>query len=375
MAQTFDGGDGSNVLSVNRDGQAATDTGTAVEVDGAAPMANTGATGAIENVPLANGAPTPAGDALVLDEDAPATFNLLDANLGGAMRGGGPDVDPDGDALEVTAVTQPASGTVELLPLGYVVYTPDEDATGSASFIYTVSDGRGGTGEATAMVTVAPVNDAPEPASVTAPGEGVEVVFDGDPATPLTVTWDAATDVDGDDVTYQWRVYADAELTERTYAGEVVEGTTYTTTLGAVGEGVATLNEGESRTYYHLVATSDGEAVTLGPAVAVTFSGGSIVPIEATPPVAFAVHGASPNPAAGRVAVRLDVPSASTVRLTLYDALGREVGAAETSVPAGRDQEIALPVASLPAGLYVYRLAASGPEGESVATGRVVVVR
>lgn len=70
------------------------------------------------------------------------------------------DSDPDGDPLTVTAVTQPAAGTVAISQVGKAVtFTPNANSSiTTQSFNYTISDGRGGT--ATASVSVK-VNDAP----------------------------------------------------------------------------------------------------------------------------------------------------------------------------------------------------------------------
>lgn len=66
----------------------------------------------------------------------------------------GNDTDADGDALTVTAVTQPANGTVTLIG-GVVRFTPAGGFTGATSFDYTISDGNGGTDSATVTVNVA----------------------------------------------------------------------------------------------------------------------------------------------------------------------------------------------------------------------------
>ncbi|WP_225409013.1 Ig-like domain-containing protein [Stigmatella hybrida] len=63
---------------------------------------------------------------------------------------------PDtGETLAVTAVTQPANGTVTLVN-GVVTYTPAPAFTGTDTFTYTVDDGHGGTDTATVTVTVTP---------------------------------------------------------------------------------------------------------------------------------------------------------------------------------------------------------------------------
>ena len=72
------------------------------------------------------------------------------------------DVDPDGDALSITAVTNPQHGTIEIQG-ACLVYTPDYGFTGVDSVLYTVSDGKGGTDTATFTITVKSVrNHKPE---------------------------------------------------------------------------------------------------------------------------------------------------------------------------------------------------------------------
>lgn len=64
------------------------------------------------------------------------------------------DNDPDGDPLTVTAVTQPMHGKATLNRNGTITYQARRDYTGQDSFDYTISDGRGGSGTATVLVTV-----------------------------------------------------------------------------------------------------------------------------------------------------------------------------------------------------------------------------
>ncbi|MEM6548688.1 MAG: Ig-like domain-containing protein [Pseudomonadota bacterium] len=60
--------------------------------------------------------------------------------------------DPDAtDTLSIASLTDPESGTVQIVD-GEVVYTADDDFTGTDSFEFTVSDGNGGTDTATVMV-------------------------------------------------------------------------------------------------------------------------------------------------------------------------------------------------------------------------------
>ena len=89
-----------------------------------------------------NDPPVAQNDSAAADKDTPVTISVL-AN----------DSDPDADPLRVESVTQPANGT--LANNGFdLLYTPDEGFTGSDTFTYTVSDGRGSTDTATVTVGV-----------------------------------------------------------------------------------------------------------------------------------------------------------------------------------------------------------------------------
>jgi len=74
------------------------------------------------------------------------------------------DVDADGDILTVTSVTQPLAagvqqGTVTVINAGKAIsYQPNLGSTGTHTFTYTVSDGRGGNATATVQATI---NTAP----------------------------------------------------------------------------------------------------------------------------------------------------------------------------------------------------------------------
>jgi hypothetical protein len=101
--------------------------------------------------------PVAAADEATTDEAAPVAVHVL-AN----------DFDPDGDPLAITDVATPGHGTVAVNDNGtpadptddFVVYTPAADFTGTDQFVYTISDGKGGT--ATATVTVTVLNEAPQ---------------------------------------------------------------------------------------------------------------------------------------------------------------------------------------------------------------------
>jgi hypothetical protein len=87
--------------------------------------------------------PVAQDDAATTQENTPVTIAVL-AN----------DSDPDGDAVTVSSVGDPAHGTATDNGDGTVTYSPDAGFTGVDTFPYTVSDGRGGSDGATVTVTV-----------------------------------------------------------------------------------------------------------------------------------------------------------------------------------------------------------------------------
>jgi len=125
-------------------------------------------------------APVAVDDTAATASDAPVTVDVL-AN----------DSDADGDALSVTAVSDPAGGAVVIEDDGTVTYTPDAGFSGQDTFTYTVDDGQGNEATATVSVEVGGSNGAPVVVDDT-----VEVPEDGGPATVDVL--DNDSDPDGD---------------------------------------------------------------------------------------------------------------------------------------------------------------------------------
>jgi VCBS repeat-containing protein len=102
-----------------------------------------------------NDAPVAAADSGSTNQGTPVLLNVL-AN----------DTDVDGDALTIAAVGGAANGTVQILN-GQVRYAPNSGFTGNDSFAYTVSDGAGGTAQASAAVSVGSASPSSAAVSVT----------------------------------------------------------------------------------------------------------------------------------------------------------------------------------------------------------------
>lgn len=102
-----------------------------------------------------NQAPVAANDSAWTAPGTPVTIAVL-AN----------DSDPDGDALTITAAGQAQHGQLVINNGQTITYTPTAGYSGSDSFTYQVSDGRGGTASATVTLNVSQVS---WPAHVFAP--------------------------------------------------------------------------------------------------------------------------------------------------------------------------------------------------------------
>jgi len=114
------------------------------------------------NVTSVNDAPVAVNDNVTTAENTAVTLTSaqLLAN----------DSDIDGDAITITSVQNAAHGTVTLNANGDVVFTPEANYSGPASFTYTITDGHL-TSTATVAVAVTHVNTAP--VAVDDPGDTV----------------------------------------------------------------------------------------------------------------------------------------------------------------------------------------------------------
>ena len=132
---------------------------------------------AVNDVPTAvNGTGTGAEDAAITGSLAPLVNDV------------------DGDTLTYSLDSQASNGTVSInSATGAYTYTPNANFNGNDSFTFAVSDGNGGVVTATVNLTVTPVNDAPVASALTVNATEDQV---------LNGTLPAATDVDGDTVTY-----------------------------------------------------------------------------------------------------------------------------------------------------------------------------
>ncbi|NQV98710.1 MAG: tandem-95 repeat protein, partial [Rhodospirillales bacterium] len=93
------------------------------------------------------------------------------------------DTDGNNDNLSITGFDQPANGTLVSDGDGNFIFTPDADWSGETSFTYTISDGQGGTSQASVNLDVDGIADTPTLSDATAGGnEDMAIALTLDPA-------------------------------------------------------------------------------------------------------------------------------------------------------------------------------------------------
>jgi hypothetical protein len=83
---------------------------------------------------------------------------------------------------------------------------------------------------------------------------------------------------------------------------------------------------------------------------------GTAVESEPGIPTSYALHANYPNPFNPTTTITYDLPEATDVRLTVYDALGRTVETIGTWHLAPGTYEATWEPSGLPSGVYLYRL-------------------
>ncbi|MEM1044257.1 MAG: T9SS type A sorting domain-containing protein, partial [Bacteroidota bacterium] len=81
--------------------------------------------------------------------------------------------------------------------------------------------------------------------------------------------------------------------------------------------------------------------------------------------------GAFPNPFADRTEIGFELEASARVELVVYDVRGREVATLANDVLEAGQHSVEFDAASLPSGVYIYRLVT----GTQVETGRMTLVK
>jgi len=135
------------------------------------------------SITAVNDEPTASPDVATVAEDTTVVIDVLANDSVGADAG---------ETLTITAVSQPAHGSVAITA-GKLTYTPNAEYSGADAFTYTVDDGNGGSANAGVTVSVTSANDAPTAvpdAATTAEDTSTEVNVRGNDS-----------DIDGDTLT------------------------------------------------------------------------------------------------------------------------------------------------------------------------------
>lgn len=115
-------------------------------------------------------------------------------------------------------------------------------------------------------------------AAIVAPESGSAITIAGDPATPFTASWAAASD--RDDLVYTWQLSAgDTFFPIRLLVNQNVgSDLSFTTDLATIDGLLASagLEIGESITLLHRAVASDGSVATPGPAASITLTRGEV---------------------------------------------------------------------------------------------------
>ncbi len=138
-----------------------------------------------------NDAPDARDDALTIEEDTPASGNVLVDN------GSGPDSDPEDDTLVIAAVngeaddvdneiTLPSGALLKLNADGSFVYTPVAGFTGTDTFDYTISDAGDSVDDATGLTDTATVTITVMADAVNEPPVAADDAFGTDEDTLLS---------------------------------------------------------------------------------------------------------------------------------------------------------------------------------------------
>jgi hypothetical protein len=272
-----------------------------------------------------NDAPVAVGGAITTGEDAPVAVLLQGSDI-------------DGDMLTFAAA-RPAQGSITCADR-VCTYTPAADFHGSDVVDFTVTDSGGLTDRAAIDVTVRPVNDATLALDLEA--EGVE-------DTPLAF-WVPASDVDGDDLTFEFGSPAKGTLSgtapDLVYQPEPnafgADTFTYTVLDGKGGSATATVSFAVAEVNDAPVAADGNAANENQPSVSFTL--GAVDSDE--DPVSFAVttpptHGAATCSAAG-VCIYVPEPAYSGTDSLVFTASdgrgGTDTGTVTITVTPGTPQ-------------------------------------
>ncbi len=278
-----------------------------------------------------NDAPTVANAIADTNVDEDSGENTVVADLNTVFS----DVDSD--------LTFTASGSADLTATvngSALSVTPADDFFGTVEVIVTADDGLATVSDSF-QVTVDNINDAPADFGLLLPTDGSTLgsLFD-----PVTFSWNAADDVDGDALVYDLIITGPTDSTISD-----ISDTTFTLNSSTFWE--------DGSAYSWTVAADDG-TVSVNSSSTFTINTPVLTGIETEGgiPKAYVLEQNYPNPFNPTTQIRFGIPQAGDVRLAVYNALGQEVAVLHNGPISAGFHTVTFDGRDLSSGLYFYRL-------------------
>ncbi|MFN1834821.1 T9SS type A sorting domain-containing protein [Balneola sp. MJW-20] len=203
------------------------------------------------------------------------------------------------------------------------------------------------------------------------PEDGATVAVTSD----INVTWESTTDYDGDEVSYEWVLYAAADTSEIVAVpannGGLDPNVTlpYATVDGLLsGAGLAVGETADFVWNVRAIDSSDTVGVAFGydfDAQAFNFGYNTLTlergvqtsnEDESGLPTEYTLKQNYPNPFNPTTQISFDLPAASEVRLDVYDMLGRRVATVVNERFTAGSHTVQFNANSLASGMYIYRI-------------------
>ena len=284
-----------------------------------------------------------------------------------------------GDSLSITAISLADTlVTVDYDSNSVPILLFLENGNGVTDIIVTATDLGGLTANDTVHVTVLPVNDAPSSFALNEQ-DSVYITMDNFDSDSIIFDWDESVDVDDDELIYHFtaELIINGQLTmeyDTTLTANIMK-IDYQSVFDAIYGAQVMLARIEWD-----VSVSDGIEEVIaenGPLTVGINASDAVLSInkELMPDV-YALHQNYPNPFNPITTLRYDLPENSTVKIVIYDMLGREVrslvnqtqDAGYRSVVWDATNDYGKPVS---AGVYLYQI----DTGEFVQTRKMVLLK
>ncbi|MCH7732798.1 MAG: lamin tail domain-containing protein [Candidatus Marinimicrobia bacterium] len=286
-----------------------------------------------------------------VDEDSPDT-TLGDLNT----------VFDDPDDALTFSYTNSDTTLVEVIVIGDTVslsFYPD--ANGDAELVFTATSTSGDSISDTVIVTVLPVNDAPQSFDLVGPVNDTYIEITPDNLNEvLTFSWGVSIDIDGDSI-----VYSLLGTDGLTFLS--VDTVAETSIVWSYEDLAAAIDSIDVATGTWMIIASDDELNTEagnGPfTLTIDAAALSVDKVELMPDF-FALHPNYPNPFNPVTTIAYDIPEATNVRIDIYDILGQKVRTLVNSMHEAAFHKVVWNSRddygkSVPSGMYIYRITAT----------------